>query len=71
MFEVVDIAMENIFYSGRQAALECKSLLKTFIVKTMTFDVEAGNNIKSVKVLIQFKEPRIPADQQSLRFEVL
>jgi len=59
--------MGNIFYGGRHDGMQI--FVKTFIGKTITLDVEASHTIKTVKALIQFKEPRIPPDQQGLVFE--
>lgn len=43
--------------------------VKTFIGRTITLDVESSDTVRRVKSKIQFKEPKIPPDQQGLIFE--
>ena len=43
--------------------------VKTFLGKTITLDVKDSETIENIKAKFQFKEPRIPPDQQGLVFE--
>ena len=59
--------MGNVFNSRRGGGMQI--FVKTFIGRTITLDVESSDTVRSVKSKIQFKEPKIPPDQQGLIFE--